>query len=58
MTGSTRAKTRSRRPYPAGSLTASPEAKRLTTSILDVLAGVRTPTDAARAIGTSVQRYY
>ena len=59
MTSSaTRLKSKSRRPHTAGSLTASTEAKRLATAILEVLAGVRTPTDAARAVGTSVPRYY
>ena len=34
------------------------EAKRLAAAILEVLAGVRTPTDAASALGLSVPRYY
>ena len=58
MTSTTRAKSKSRRPHTAGSLTASTEARRLAAAILEVLAGVRTPTDAARAVGTSVPRYY
>jgi hypothetical protein len=37
---------------------ASPEAKRLTAAILEVLAGMRTPTDAAAAVGLSLARYY
>jgi hypothetical protein len=34
------------------------EAQRLAAAILEVLAGVRTPTDAAAALGISVPRYY
>jgi hypothetical protein len=37
---------------------ASREAQRVAAAILEVLAGVRTPTDAAAALGTSVPRYY
>jgi hypothetical protein len=37
---------------------ASREAQRFAAAILEVLAGVRTPTDAAAAIGVSVPRYY
>jgi hypothetical protein len=37
---------------------ASREAQRFAAVILEVLAGVRTPTDAAVAIGVSVPRYY
>jgi hypothetical protein len=36
----------------------SREAKRLAAAILEVLAGARTPTDAATALGVSVPRYY
>jgi hypothetical protein len=36
----------------------SVEAKRAATAILEVLAGVRTPTQAAQALGLSVMRYY
>ncbi len=36
----------------------SVEAKRLATAILEVLAGMRTPTQAAQALGMSVMRYY
>jgi hypothetical protein len=36
----------------------SREAKRLAAAILEVLAGERTPTEAARALGLSVTRYY
>jgi len=36
----------------------SPEARRVTAAILEVLAGAVTPTDAARALGVSVGRYY
>ena len=34
------------------------EAKRLATAILEVLAGMRTPGQAAQALGMSVMRYY
>ena len=37
---------------------AGPEAQRLAAAILEVLAGVRTPTQAAEALGVSVPRYY
>jgi hypothetical protein len=37
---------------------ASREAKRLAAAILEVLAGLRTPPDAARALETSLPRYY
>lgn len=36
----------------------SREAKRLAAAILEVLAGARTPTEAATALGLSVPRYY
>jgi hypothetical protein len=36
----------------------SREAQRFAAAILEVLAGVRTPTDAAAALGVSVPRYY
>jgi hypothetical protein len=36
----------------------SVEAKRTATAILEVLAGMRTPTQAAEALGLSVMRYY
>ena len=36
----------------------SAEARRLSALILEVLAGARTPTDAASALGMSVPRYY
>ena len=36
----------------------SREARQLSAVILEVLAGVRTPTDAAKAVGLSVSRYY
>src|SRR5262245_7891399 len=41
---------------PAGD--ASPEARRLAAVILEVLAGLRGPTEAAAAAGVSVPRYY
>ena len=37
---------------------ASAEAKRLAAAILEVLAGARTPTQAAQALGLSLPRYY
>ncbi len=37
---------------------ASREAQRFAAAILEVLAGVRTPTEAASALGVSVPRYY
>ena len=58
MTLSRTDKTRTRRPHGAASLGATPEAKRLAAAILEVLAGVRTPVDAARVLGTSIPRYY
>jgi hypothetical protein len=36
----------------------SREAQRMAAAILEVLAGVRTPTDAASALGIGVPRYY
>jgi hypothetical protein len=43
------------RPIGAG---ASAEAKRLAAAILEVLAGARTPTEAALSLGLSLPRYY
>jgi hypothetical protein len=40
------------------SLTGSGTACRLATAVLEVLAGVATPTDAARSAGVSLPRYY
>jgi hypothetical protein len=37
---------------------ASTEAKRLAAAILEVLAGTRTPTEAAQIVGISLPRYY
>lgn len=37
---------------------ASPEARRLAAAILEVLAGVQAPTDAAKVLGISLARYY
>jgi hypothetical protein len=47
-------------PGPPGDLGegASAAAKRLAAAILEVLAGARTPTQAAQALGVSVPRYY
>ena len=39
-------------------LTGSPAARKLATVVLEVLAGLMTPTDAGRAVGIAVQRYY
>lgn|SRR5712671_4896718 len=41
-----------------GRLDGSVEAKKLTALVLESLAGVRTPTDAAQQAGVSVQRFY
>lgn len=43
---------------PAQKQAASREAQRLAAAILEVLAGVRTPTDAAEAVGLSLPTYY
>ena len=58
-------KTSSRRPQspriPGGvhlGQEASREAKRLAAALLEVLAGTRTPTEAAQALGISAARYY
>jgi len=40
------------------SLTGSASARKLATAVLEVLAGVATPTEAGRAAGLSMQRYY
>jgi hypothetical protein len=42
----------------AGPPQGSVESKRVAAAILEVLAGIRTPTDAAAALGTSIPRYY
>jgi hypothetical protein len=42
-------------PYVEGG---SPDARRTAAAILDVLGGVRTPSDAAVAVGVSLPRYY
>ncbi len=51
---------RGRRPGPTGPSVSggSPEARRLAAVLLEVLAGFRTPTDAATVIGVSLPRYY
>jgi hypothetical protein len=49
----------SRRPPPGPAAPApSREAKQRAAAILEVLAGARTPADAARALGVSLPRYY
>lgn len=53
-----RSKTRNRRPHGVATNGASVEARRLAAAILEVLAGSRTPVDAARALGLSIPRYY
>jgi hypothetical protein len=45
-------------PFAALGEGASAEAKRLTAAILEVLAGLRTPTQAAEALGMALPRYY
>lgn len=47
-----------RGPYRELGAGASAEAKRLAAAILEVLAGSRTPTQAAQALGLSLPRYY
>ena len=49
---------RSRRPHGVTTNGASVEARRLAAAILEVLAGSRTPVDAARALDLSIPRYY
>jgi hypothetical protein len=53
---------RSRRPRTAGGaqldVSRSSAAKRMAAAILEVLAGARTPGDAARVLGMSLPRYY
>jgi hypothetical protein len=53
---------RTRRPRTAGGaqldVSRSPAAKRMAAAILEVLAGARTPGDAARVLGLSLPRYY
>jgi hypothetical protein len=66
MTATPNGKTPGKRGRPRGPLTpskqfgegASAEAKRLMAAILEVLAGARTPTAAAEALGVSLPRYY
>jgi hypothetical protein len=43
---------------PKGSASASREAQRLAAVVLEVLAGVRTPTEAASAVSVPLPRYY
>ena len=54
------AKHRGRQPGPGKDLGegASPEARKRAAAILEVLAGTRTPTAAAEALGVSLPRYY
>jgi hypothetical protein len=53
---------RSRRPRTAGGaqldVSRTPAAKRMAAAILEVLAGARTPGEAARVLGMSLPRYY
>jgi hypothetical protein len=58
--GSTTRKPRGRRPGAGKDLGegASPEARKRAAAILEVLAGARTPTAAAEALGVSLPRYY
>jgi len=58
-------KEKRRRPPPVpptlrrvGSKGESPQAKRQAALVLEVLGGLRTPTDAAQALGVSLPRYY
>src|SRR5262245_12040798 len=43
-------------PTPRGG--ASPQARRQAAAILEVLAGIRRPSEAAQVLGTSLPRYY
>jgi hypothetical protein len=52
------AKPRVRRPLRLAVRQRSREAKQRAAAILEVLAGVRTPADAAQALGVSLPRYY
>jgi hypothetical protein len=52
------AKRAPRGPLRAGPPRGTSDAKRVAAAVLEVLAGARTPTDAATALGTSVPRYY
>jgi hypothetical protein len=57
----TAAKASRRRHTPGGAelgRDAGPEAQRLAAAVLDVLAGVRTPRQAAEALGVSLPRYF
>lgn len=54
----TTAKVPARKPQRIGPPQGSAEAKRLAAAILEVLAGSRTPTNAAQTLGTSLPRYY
>lgn len=49
---------RRRQPFHDLGAGASTEAKRLAAAILEVLAGTRTPTQAAQALGMALPRYY
>ena len=46
------------RPVGPAALTGSTDAKRLAAGILDILAGLRTTSDGAAALGISLPRYY
>lgn len=54
----TKAKVPARPPQQVGPPQGSAQAKRLAAAILEVLAGGRTPTNAAQTLGTSLPRYY
>jgi hypothetical protein len=45
-------------PAASGALEGSTEAKRLAAAILEVLAGIRGPSEAAKVLGISLARYY
>jgi hypothetical protein len=49
---------RKKQPRPLSSGGTSPQARRQAAAILEVLAGVRRPSEAAQALGTSLPRYY
>jgi N-acetylmuramoyl-L-alanine amidase len=49
---------RAKKPQPLSPSGTSSQARRQAAAILEVLAGARTPADAARALGVSLPRYY
>lgn len=58
QTSSTKSRKRSRRAGPNVSEVGSRDARKTAQLVLEVLAGVRTPTEAAKDLGVSTTRYY